>query len=78
MIIPLESLNPDILENIITEYILQEGTDYGAEDVTLAEKVAQVKQQLSAGSAVIAYSEAHETVNILPADQFKQKTPSND
>jgi uncharacterized protein YheU (UPF0270 family) len=70
MIIPLESLSEEILTNIIKEFVLQEGTDYGQEDLSLADKVIQVKAQLTDGSAVVVYSELHETVNILPAERF--------
>lgn len=72
MIIPLDALAPEVLENIIKEFVLQEGTDYGAEDVDFDAKLEQVKQQLISGSAVIVYSELHETVNIMPADQFQE------
>ena len=72
MIIPLDALAPEVLENIIKEFVLQEGTDYGAEDVNFDAKLEQVKQQLVSGSAVIVYSELHETVNIMPADQFQE------
>lgn len=73
MIIPLDSLSQDILFNIIKEYVLQEGTDYGEVEVPLEEQILAVKQQLISGEAVIAYSELHETVNILPAAQFQQQ-----
>lgn len=71
MIIPISSLSAEILHNIIANYVLQEGTEYGFEDVSLDDKIAQVHQQLLNGSAVLVYSELHETVNILPAEQFK-------
>jgi uncharacterized protein YheU (UPF0270 family) len=71
MIIPINSLSAEILHNIIANYVLQEGTEYGLEDVSLDDKIAQVHQQLLNGSAVLVYSELHETVNILPAEQFK-------
>ncbi|MGJ8692010.1 MAG: YheU family protein [Thalassotalea sp.] len=74
MIIPLESLSSEILTNIIKEYVLQEGTDYGTETVSIEDKIQQVHQQLIQGSAVVVYSELHETVNILPAEQFKQQS----
>lgn len=72
MIIPLDALAPEVLDNIIKEFVLQEGTDYGAEDVDFDAKLEQVKLQLANGSAVIVYSELHETVNIMPADQFQE------
>lgn len=74
MIIPLEQLNEDTLNAIIKEYILREGTDYGAVDATEANKIAQIKLQLKQGSAVLVYSELHESVNILPKEQFAQES----
>ena len=70
MIIPLEQLSPETLNAIIENFVLREGTEYGSEDVSLHNKIAQVHQQLEQGSALLVYSELHETVNILPADQF--------
>lgn len=72
MIIPISELSSDTLDAIIEEYVLREGTDYGMEEATLSQKVAQVLQQLKSGDVVLVYSELHETVNILPND-FDQK-----
>jgi len=73
MVIPFNELNSETLFSIIKEFVLREGTEYGAEDVSIEEKVEQVSQQLALGSAVLVYSELHETVNIIPADQFKEE-----
>lgn len=73
MIIPYKELEPDTLTGIIREFVLREGTEYGADDVPLAQKVAQVKMQLANGSAFLVYSELHDTVNILPIDQYDQQ-----
>jgi len=70
MIIPYQQLDADTLNNLIEAFVLREGTDYGVEEVSLAEKVEQVKLQLANGSALIVYSELHETVDIRPADQL--------
>ena len=72
MIIPLEQLSNETLTAIIEDFILREGTEYGDVDVSKADKIAQVKQQLKQGSAVLVYSELHKSVNILPKDQFQQ------
>ncbi|MDW6091695.1 YheU family protein [Vibrio rhizosphaerae] len=64
MIIPWQTLEPDTLDNLIREFILREGTDYGEHEISLEEKVAQVKQQIQSGEAVIVYSELHESVDI--------------
>lgn len=71
MIIPLEQLSNETLSAIIENFILREGTEYGAEDVSQQTKIEQVKKQLVQGSAVLVYSELHESVNILPSEQFK-------
>ena len=39
----------------------REGTDYGAQDVSLATKVWQVRHQLDAGTAVVVYDEGTES-----------------
>jgi len=73
MIIPYKDLEPDTLTGIIREFVLREGTEYGEDDVPLAKKVSQVKMQLADGSAFLVYSELHDTVNILPIDQYDQQ-----
>jgi len=72
MIIPIASLPKETLANIIESFVLREGTDYGQDDRSFEEKVEDVKKQLMRGTAVLVYSELHETVNIMPAEQFQQ------
>lgn len=72
MIIPLEQLSSEVLLAIIEDFILREGTEYGANEISKEDKINQVHQQLKQGSAVLVYSELHESVNILPSDQFKE------
>lgn len=68
MIIPWQQVDPTTLTNIIEAFVLREGTDYGDEEKSLAEKVADVRRQLATGEAILVWSELHETVNILPAN----------
>ena len=72
MIVPAEQLSPDTLNNILEAYVLQEGTDYGDQEITLEQKVEDVKQLLKQKKVFLVYSELHETVNVLPAGQFEQ------
>ncbi|EGR2797911.1 hypothetical protein BOO29_05020 [Vibrio navarrensis] len=69
MIIPWQEISADALSNLIREFVLREGTDYGENEVSLEQKIEQVKTQLKQGEAVIVFSELHETVDI----QLKQK-----
>ncbi|QXO17646.1 MULTISPECIES: YheU family protein [Vibrio] len=64
MIVPWQQIDPDTLDSLIREFVLREGTDYGAQEVSLQDKVDQVRSQLQRGDAVIVYSELHETVDI--------------
>ena len=73
MIIPYTDIAEDTLNNLMEYYVLREGTDYGEQEISLAEKVAAVKRQLSSGEVVIVYSELHETVNLMPKQLFLQQ-----
>jgi uncharacterized protein len=78
MIIPWQTLEPDTLLRLIEQFVLMEGTDYGEQESSLADKVKSVQTQLRQGTAVIVYSELHESVNIVPTDRFdssKAETP---
>ncbi|WJM84288.1 YheU family protein [Dickeya chrysanthemi] len=70
MIIPWQELAPETLQNLIEAFVLREGTDYGEQERTLDEKVADVRQQLAHGEVVLVWSELHETVNIMPRRQL--------
>ena len=57
MIIPHQMLSPEALQGVIEAFVTREGTDYGIQDVSLATKIVQVRQQLDAGTAVLVYDE---------------------
>ncbi len=64
MIVPWQDIAPETLENLIREFILREGTDYGENEIPLDKKIQQVKTLITTGEAVIVYSELHESVDI--------------
>ena len=64
MIVPWQQVAPETLTNLIKEYVLREGTDYGEHEATIDNKIKQVQALLKSGEAVIQYSELHETVDI--------------
>ncbi|WED26476.1 YheU family protein [Vibrio sp. DW001] len=70
MIIPWQEIDSETLENLIKEFVLREGTDYGQSETTLDDKVNQVRTQLKTGEAVIVFSELHETVDIKLKREF--------
>lgn len=72
MIIPWQDISPETLDSLVESFVLREGTDYGEQERSLAQKVADVKRQLQNGEAVLVWSELHETVNIMPRGQFRE------
>jgi uncharacterized protein len=69
MIIPHRRLSPAALRGVIEAFITREGTDYGLHEVPLATKVAQVRHQLDAGTAVLVYDADTDNCTIQSADQ---------
>lgn len=65
MEIPWQRLSDDVLDSVIEEFVSREGTEYGAEDYTLAAKVAQVRLQLQRGEAVIDFDPDTETCHLI-------------
>ncbi len=72
MIIPHTEIAESTLNNLVKEFVLREGTDYGDTEVPLATKVEQVLSQIREGKLVITYSEEYESIDITPIEKFKQ------
>ncbi len=58
-------LSPDALRGVIEAFVLREGTEYGARDYSLEEKVLQVMRQLERGEAQIMFDPNTETVGLV-------------
>lgn len=67
MIIPHDKLAEETLQSLISEFVLREGTEYGEQDVALEVKVAQVKEALRRGTAVVVFDAETESCNIVEA-----------
>ncbi len=78
MIIPWQELAPETLNRLIESFVLREGTDYGDDEVALADKVQQVLLQLKQGQVLIVYSQIDETVDLLTQQQYRQLAASLD
>jgi uncharacterized protein YheU (UPF0270 family) len=63
--IPLEALSAEAVRGVITSFVLREGTDYGAYEYTLEQKVAQVLRQLERGEAQILFDPDSESIAIV-------------
>lgn len=69
--IPYTRLNADTLSAVVEEFILREGTDYGAKEVSLNAKKAQVRKQLEKGEVLITFDPRTENCTLLTRQQFK-------
>jgi hypothetical protein len=65
MIIPHNQLSDDALRGLMEEFITREGTDYGWEETSLEQMVAQVRAQIERGDVVIVFDPATESVSLL-------------
>lgn len=78
MIIPHEQISADALQGLIEEFITRDGTDYGETEVSLTQKVEQVKRQLARGDIVIVFDPASESVSILTKHDANLITSNHD
>ncbi len=67
--VPHAELSPDALRGVIESFVLREGTEYGARDYSLEEKVAHVMRQLERGEARILFYPVTSTIDIVVIDR---------
>ncbi len=72
MIIPAEQLSVEALQGLIESFITREGTDYGTHEMSLADKVAQLRGALAANEVVIVYDAMSESVNLMTQHDYQQ------
>ena len=60
-----EQLSAVALQGLIEEFVLREGTEYGATEIDLATKRAQVQRALQRGEAVITFDPELATTSIV-------------
>ena len=63
--VPHAQLAPDVLRRLVEEFVTRDGTDYGAVERTLGEKVSSVMRQLEAGELAIVVDAEHGLVDIV-------------
>lgn len=68
MEIPYTAISKEALLGIVEEFVLREGTDYGAQEYSLEQKIEQVLAQLKAGKIRLTYDEETETCNLERTD----------
>lgn len=64
MEIPPDALDADVLRGIVREFVLREGTDYGAVEIELEVKIQQLLRQIEKGDIKIFFDASTETVTL--------------
>ena len=67
--IPVEALSGQALDGLLEEFVTRDGTDYGAEERTLADKKSAVRRQLDRGEIMIVFDPDTQTSNIILKDE---------
>ena len=65
IVVPYDTLSEDTLGRVIEEFVTRAGTDYGAHEKTLEQKIADVRRQLVSGEATIVFDPETERVDIV-------------
>lgn len=65
--VPLDRVNPEILSNLISEFVTREWEEIGDSSFTLQQKIEQVRQQLKDRKARLVFDLATNTCNIISA-----------
>ncbi len=63
--INFQQLAPDILNNLLLEIVLREGTDYGEVERSTESKIAQLKSVLNSGKAIIMFDAVSNQCDII-------------
>ncbi|MCB0391280.1 MAG: YheU family protein [Bdellovibrionales bacterium] len=65
--IPTNKLSQEVLHNLLEEFILREGTDYGNYEYSLEEKKQHLLKQLEQKKIKIVYDPNEETTTLILA-----------
>ncbi len=67
-----DDLSPEALRGLVEEFVTRDGTDYGAVERGVEEKIAQVLAQLRSGEVRLVFDPQTETANVAPARDLPQ------
>jgi len=70
--VPLQRLEADVLQALLEEFASRDGTDYGERELTLEQKVGELRMQLGRGELTLLYETDSEQWDLLPEDQASQ------
>jgi uncharacterized protein YheU (UPF0270 family) len=75
VIVPHRELVPETLRAVVESFVLREGTDYGAQELTLEQKVSRLMLQLDHGDAQILFDPNTQSITFVPAERAARRVP---
>lgn len=73
--IPREKLSDEIIDALIEEFVLREGTDYGAVEISLEKKKQQVEKQLLKEEIKIVFDFGTGSATLITMPEYKRLFP---
>lgn len=73
--VPVAALSAETLDQLIEEFVLREGTDYGVSEVPLARKIEQVRAQLARGDVKLFFDPESESVTLRTRASIARPEP---
>ena len=67
MLVPHQQLSEEALRGLVRDFVSRDGTDYGAAEATLEQKVADVLRLLERREVAVDFDPETQSVNIVPA-----------
>jgi uncharacterized protein YheU (UPF0270 family) len=67
-----DQLSPQALRGLVEEFVTRDGTDYGAVERSVEDKIARVEAQLASGEVRIVFDPETESANIVLARDLGQ------
>ena len=69
MIIPYEKLAPEVLDGVLQDVASREGTDYGAQEASLDQKIVQLRAALRGKQCFLVYDEIAESIGVISREE---------
>lgn len=70
--VPPSRVPTESLQGLLEEFASRDGTDYGARETPLDERVRQLRARLDAGEVELLFDLASETWDLLPRDDARR------
>lgn len=78
IVISPDSLSELALKAVLESYILREGTDYGIVEISLEQKVLNLRKKIERQDIVLVFDPETESLNFLTQADWRKRQPAQD